>query len=153
MMGMRMPETCWAVFKWQVINMRSCCILFFDSVESSIMHGLAKPKFQTLNCNLIYSGIQKIKQANTSEFCVSFLFTLRKERIKYPKFTISFMLITVWYRNVNKNVQRDATICRHLFTVKVTLHISGVTAPIIRSTKLCNLYLWYRSYCKIQIKN
>ena len=32
-MGMRMPETCWAVFKWQVINLRSCCIWLFDSVE------------------------------------------------------------------------------------------------------------------------
>jgi hypothetical protein len=26
MMGMRMPETCWAVFKRQVINLRNCCI-------------------------------------------------------------------------------------------------------------------------------
>jgi len=28
---------------------------------------------------------------------------------------------------------------------KVTLHVSGVTAPIIRSIKNCNRYLWYRS--------
>jgi len=41
-MGMRMPETCWAVFKRQVINLRSCCIWFVDSVESMMMHGLAK---------------------------------------------------------------------------------------------------------------
>jgi hypothetical protein len=33
MMGMRMPETCWAVSKRQVINLRSCCILLVDSVE------------------------------------------------------------------------------------------------------------------------
>jgi hypothetical protein len=33
MMGMRMPETSWAVFKWQVINLRSCCIWLVDSVE------------------------------------------------------------------------------------------------------------------------
>ena len=33
MMGMRMPETCWAVFKWQVINLRSCCVWLVDSVE------------------------------------------------------------------------------------------------------------------------
>jgi hypothetical protein len=39
-----MPETCWAVFKWQVINLKSCCILLVDSVESMMMHGLANPK-------------------------------------------------------------------------------------------------------------
>jgi len=44
-MGMRMPETCWAVFKWQVINLRSCCIWLVDSDESMMMHGLANPKF------------------------------------------------------------------------------------------------------------
>jgi len=30
--------------------------------------------------------------------------------------------------------QQDATVCRYLFTAK-SLHVSGVTAPIIRSTK------------------
>jgi hypothetical protein len=40
-----MPETCWAVFKRQVINLRSCCVLLVDSVESMMMHGLANPKF------------------------------------------------------------------------------------------------------------
>jgi hypothetical protein len=34
MMGMRVPETCWAVFKRQVINLRICCIWLVDSVES-----------------------------------------------------------------------------------------------------------------------
>ena len=32
-MGMRMLETCWAVFKWQVINLRICCIWLIDSFE------------------------------------------------------------------------------------------------------------------------
>jgi hypothetical protein len=36
-MGMRMPETCWAVFKRQVINWRSCCILLVDSVKKTIV--------------------------------------------------------------------------------------------------------------------
>ena len=44
MMGMRMPETCWAIFKRQVINLRNCCIWLVDSVESMMMHGLANPK-------------------------------------------------------------------------------------------------------------
>jgi hypothetical protein len=33
MMGMRIPETCWAVFKRQVPNLRSCCILLVGWVE------------------------------------------------------------------------------------------------------------------------
>ena len=46
MMGMRMPETCWVVSKRQVINLRSCCILLVDSVESMmIQHGIGNPKF------------------------------------------------------------------------------------------------------------
>jgi hypothetical protein len=44
MMGMRMPETYWAVCKRQAINLRSCCILLVDSVESKMMHGLATHK-------------------------------------------------------------------------------------------------------------
>ena len=34
-MGMRMPETCWAVCKWQVINLMICCIWLVDSVEKT----------------------------------------------------------------------------------------------------------------------
>ena len=52
-MGMRMPETCWAVFKWQVINLRSFCIWLVDSVEGMMMHRLANPKwhsFVTFRC-------------------------------------------------------------------------------------------------------
>jgi len=46
MMGTRMPETCWAVFKRKVINLRNCCIWLVDSFESMMMHGLANPKFR-----------------------------------------------------------------------------------------------------------
>jgi hypothetical protein len=46
-MGMKMPETCWAVFKRQAINLRICCIWFVDSVESMMIHGLINPKFIT----------------------------------------------------------------------------------------------------------
>jgi hypothetical protein len=27
-----------------------------------------------------------------------------------------------------------------------TLHVSGITAPILRSSKNCTCYLWYRSW-------
>jgi len=37
MTGNTMPETCWAVSKRQVINLRGCCILLVDSVEKMIV--------------------------------------------------------------------------------------------------------------------
>ena len=46
-MGTRMPETCWAVFKRQAINLRNCCIWLVDSFECMMMHGLATPKLLT----------------------------------------------------------------------------------------------------------
>jgi hypothetical protein len=44
MMGMRMPETCWAVFKRQAINPRNCCIWLVDLFEYMMRHGLINPK-------------------------------------------------------------------------------------------------------------
>jgi len=43
------------------------------------------------------------------------------------------------------------TMQSNLFYCRITLHVSGVTAPIIRSAKKnCNRSLRYRSYCEIQ---
>jgi hypothetical protein len=45
MMGKRMPETCWAVFKRQALNLRDLCIWLVDSFECLMKNGLAKPIF------------------------------------------------------------------------------------------------------------
>jgi hypothetical protein len=37
MMGMRMPERCWAVFERQAINLRNCCIWLVDSFECNML--------------------------------------------------------------------------------------------------------------------
>ena len=42
------------------------------------------------------------------------------------------------------------TMQSNLFYCKITLHVSGITAPIIRRAKNCNRSLQYRSYCEIQ---
>jgi hypothetical protein len=44
MMDMRMPETCWAVFKRQAINLRDWCFWLVDLFEYMKMHGLTNPK-------------------------------------------------------------------------------------------------------------
>ena len=51
--------------------------------------------------------------------------------------------------SVNKNPTRCNSMQIFIYCT-VTLHVSGVTAPIIRSIKNCNRSLRYRSYCKIQ---
>jgi hypothetical protein len=40
MMGMRMPKTCLAVFKQQVINLRNCCIWLVDTFECFVLFRL-----------------------------------------------------------------------------------------------------------------
>ena len=53
-------------------------------------------------------------------------------------------------KRLNKSPIRCNSTQSDLFHCKVTLHVSGVTAPIIRSTKHYNRSLRYRSYCEIQ---
>jgi len=43
MMGMRMPETCWAVFKRHTINLRDWCIWLVDLFEYNTESTLAGP--------------------------------------------------------------------------------------------------------------
>jgi len=46
---------------------------------------------------------------------------------------------------INK-IQQDATVCRYLFTASLLYVFRVSIAPIIRSTKICNYSLCYRSY-------
>ena len=46
--------------------------------------------------------------------------------------------------NINK-IQRDATVCRCLFTAKLLYMFRVSIAPIMRNTSNCNCSFWYRS--------
>ena len=51
-----------------------------------------------------------------------------------------------WFRASQFNVNKNPTRCNSMqifIQCKVTLHVLGVTAPIIRSTKNCNRSLRY----------
>jgi hypothetical protein len=63
MMGMKMSETRWAVFKRQGINLRNCCIWLVDSFEYMILHVLTNTKFIT-NHLCIKSTIKKSNSKN-----------------------------------------------------------------------------------------
>jgi len=114
MMGMRIPETCWAVFKWQVINLRICCIWLVDSVESMMMHGLGHPK-KNKRCKaprtVIYiflsfpplgQNVPLILHSRTSLVCSVILFmrdsccVLVVMRGK-KSVSFAFLLLTIWW--------------------------------------------------------
>jgi hypothetical protein len=78
MMGMRMPETCWAVSKRQVINLRSCCILLVDSVESMMMHGLANPKLKKKDSHCTINLISR-------RFCITIIAVEKTISITYAE--------------------------------------------------------------------
>jgi len=72
-MGMRMPETCWAVFKRQVINLRICCVLLADSVETMMMHGIAKLKFPNVAWRKCYTASKLPEHLNLCSLLVQIL--------------------------------------------------------------------------------
>ena len=55
-----------------------------------------------------------------------------------------FVIIIIFFFNVNENPTRCNSMQIFIYC-KATLHVSGVTAPIIRSTKNSNRSLRYRS--------
>jgi hypothetical protein len=54
MIGKRIPETCWAVFKRRAINLRNCCIWLVDLFECMMMHRLTNPKFRCTNFSNLF---------------------------------------------------------------------------------------------------
>jgi len=70
MMGMRMPETCWAVFKRRAIKLRDWCIWLVDLFECMMMmHGLTNPKSQR-SFSILYSHLRLMYH----KFCLCFTF-------------------------------------------------------------------------------
>ena len=61
---------------------------------------------------------------------------------------INVFFLYSWFRAswlyINK-IQRNATVCRCLFTAKLLYMFRVSIAPVIRSTSNCNCSFWYRS--------
>jgi nitrate/nitrite-specific signal transduction histidine kinase len=53
MMGMRMSETCWAVFKRRAIHLRDWCIWLVDLFECTMMQGLTNPKCMSVSLQYV----------------------------------------------------------------------------------------------------
>ena len=70
------------------------------------------------------------------------------QSLRYPTESNAVFLLSSWLRasyfTLNKSPTRCNSMQSDLCHCKVTLHVSGVTAPIIRSAKNCNRYRSYR---------
>ena len=94
-MGMKMPETCWAVFKRQVINFRSCCILLVDSAEmeqirlSTLRLGyLCRSVYNKIKTEVLVSvGHSVTENVIAFSYCSPYQSTIL--HIKYSQFTAS----------------------------------------------------------------
>ena len=91
--------------------------------------------------------LQETITANVSEDAVTLEFqrsdgTLITQLMDFRN--VSSVLIRVAFMYINR-IQRDATVCRCLFTEKLLYMFRVSISPIIRSTSNCNCSFWYRS--------
>jgi hypothetical protein len=70
-MGVRMPETCWAVFKRQVINLWNYCIWLVDSFECMMIHGLANPEFINVPSLLSFCSFINVQHSDPYKDIIS----------------------------------------------------------------------------------
>jgi len=130
-------------------------------IGSFRVSSLSSYKFRKIWCTQNHTLIMSV---NINIICPSFvLFPSDLYKIRFRKFQQKLNdrmcvcpkeigavepCIEFGSKRVSINVNKNPTRCKsmHIFIYcKVTLHVSGVTAPIIRSTKNCNRNLRYRS--------
>jgi hypothetical protein len=122
MMGTRMPETWWAVFKWQAINLRNCCIRLVDSFEYMMMHGLTSPKHSTCFGRSFHpSWVQdctSICQTDTAKLLASRNVSTSKQVgvcVWHIPDAVCTVLNSWWW------MERPSETCRVLFQNKINL--------------------------------
>jgi hypothetical protein len=134
-MDMRMPETCWAVFKRQVINLRSCCILLVDSVERYmqvrewICHNFAISTTQG-----VWSACLRCREPETE---LTLAWHFHKElkvfvlQMKAQNYNEDRMLITVMWLFNHINQTRNSAVCGSVYFkyCKSTKSQSGLCSP------------------------
>ena len=68
-----------------------------------------------------------------------------RKRRGLPKGVNAFLPVTSRFILYINKIQRDATVCKCLFTAKLLYMFRVSIAPIIGSTKNCKCSFWYRS--------
>jgi len=103
---------------------------------------------------IIFISIKVMRTAVCDLFCVNTLPATRwKTWSLVPikgssQHQLNAKILNSWFRASQFNVNKNPARCNSMqifIHCKVTLHVSGVTAPVIRSTKNCNRNLRYRS--------
>ena len=107
--------------------------------------------------HITYPSVQKPTQQRGIRHVYTQLYNFHRQQLteyndKENTVTVTSEHYSTWKhksRKVKTMLIKGPTWCNSMQTFihcKVTLHVSRVTVPIIRSTKNCNRYLWYRSY-------
>jgi len=91
-----------------------------------------------------FADVLQYKEPNEPDVRDEALFFQARGRVILMNLTCHSLYCIKWNSNVNKNPTRCNSMQIFIYS-KVTLNVSGVTAPIIRCTKNCNRSLRYRS--------
>jgi len=106
------------------------------NIKVSLKYDKNDGYFPSRQCTYMISGSVFLRVSNVSRKVV--------KKIINTYFIFNFFLRKSCCFNVNKTPTRCNSVQLFIYC-KATLHVSGVTAPIIRNTKNCNRSLRYRS--------
>jgi len=139
-------------FKWQVINLRICRIWLVDSVESMMLHGLAKPKFVSCACILVlllavYSASFEVVVMSRAYYLVDIFESRTSVTICVDSASGnceaplgSNPLTSANEKDTPKTRRANCVIIGALVTVR---NYTSHWAPLLSSAESC----WFRSHC------
>ena len=152
-MGIKMPETCWAVFKRQAINLRDWCIWLVDLFEYMMMHGLTNPKCRVLFQNKInfrycasgwfyYRNILRCTVLQTSSLLIRIRLTF-----SCLNYTTVYAIFYIGFSNLSSNSQSSV----FYFFLSPLLFIIVSSSHFFFSFPRFTIY--FSSSCEMQVIN
>jgi hypothetical protein len=117
-MGMRMPETCWTLFKRQAIKLRDWCIWLVDLFQYMMMHGLTNLLSSALSMHKKKSSVRKRNLTvncggrtalNFTDWTLKMCSVLRTKRLR--NCGVFCYVLSMSKHNYSKATHSCATVC------------------------------------------